>query len=181
MKEIHKCEQYLHIFLKLPQTGFKLHYWINKLIDKYVVLFLTYFSSEFLFSSGSHEVIAFYKIIALTTQPYAIGRSYVTFAVFNSIFTRRRFHLSLSYCQKLQGLFYSCIKNWRTVAVRKFNMTVASSKLIKVLLHVFYFGGSLCTQSKKSLPSLEWSYLHFFQLRFDSITYRHHTTIACRT
>ena len=40
MKENHKCEQYLHIFLKLPQAGFKLDYWINKLIDKYV-LFLT--------------------------------------------------------------------------------------------------------------------------------------------
>ena len=57
-------------------------------------------------------------------------------------------------------------------------MTVASSKLIKVLLHVFYFGGSLCTQSKKSLPSVVWSYLHLFQLRFDSVTYRRHTTIA---
>ena len=43
-------------------------------------------------------------------------------------------------------------------------MTVASSKLIKVLLHVFYFGGSLCTQSKKRLPSLVWSHLHLFQL-----------------
>ena len=41
MKENHKCEQYLHIFLKLQQAGFKLDYWINKLIDKYVVLFLT--------------------------------------------------------------------------------------------------------------------------------------------
>ena len=60
-------------------------------------------------------------------------------------------------------------------------MMVASSKLIKVLLHVFYFGGSLCTQSKKSLPSLVWSYLHLFQLRFDSITYRRQTTIACTT
>ena len=40
MKENYKCEQYLHIFLKLPQAGFKLDYWINKLIDKYV-LFLT--------------------------------------------------------------------------------------------------------------------------------------------
>ena len=41
MKENHKCEQYLHIFLKLPQAGFKLDYWINKLIDNYVVLFVT--------------------------------------------------------------------------------------------------------------------------------------------
>ena len=40
MKENYKCEQYLHILLKLPQAGFKLDYWINKLIDKYVVLFL---------------------------------------------------------------------------------------------------------------------------------------------
>ena len=41
MRENYKCEQYLHIFLKLPQAGFKLDYWINKLIDNYVVLFVT--------------------------------------------------------------------------------------------------------------------------------------------
>ena len=41
MKENYKCEQYLHIFLKLLQAGFKLDYWINKLIDNYVVLFVT--------------------------------------------------------------------------------------------------------------------------------------------
>ena len=41
MNENHKCEQYLHIFLKFPQAGFKLDYWIKKLIGKYVVLFLT--------------------------------------------------------------------------------------------------------------------------------------------
>ena len=57
-------------------------------------------------------------------------------------------------------------------------MTVASSKLIKVLLHVFYFGGSLFTQSKRSFPSLVWSYLHFFQLRFDSITYTDITRLS---
>ena len=69
MKENYKCEQYLHIFLKLPQAGFKLDYWINKLIDKYVVLFLTICrEEEDIFLSGCHEVIAFYKIIAFTTQ-----------------------------------------------------------------------------------------------------------------
>ena len=41
MKENYKCEQYLHIFLKLPQAGFKLDYWINKSIDNYVVIFVT--------------------------------------------------------------------------------------------------------------------------------------------
>ena len=41
MKENYKCEQYLLIFLKLPQARFKLEYWINKLIDNYVVFFVT--------------------------------------------------------------------------------------------------------------------------------------------
>ena len=41
MKENYKCEQYLHIFLKLAQTGFELDFWMNKLIDNYVVLFVT--------------------------------------------------------------------------------------------------------------------------------------------
>ena len=69
---------------------------------------------------------------------------------------RGRFHLSLSYCQGL------------LVVVRKFNMTVASSKLI----------GSLCTQSNKAcLPKCDLTYF-FVQLCFDSITYRHQTTIV---
>ena len=69
---------------------------------------------------------------------------------------RGRFHLSLSYCQGL------------LVVVLKFNMTVASSKLI----------GSLCTQSNKAcLPKCDLTYF-FVQLCFDSITYRHQTTIV---
>ena len=74
MKENDKCEQYLHIFLKLPQAGFKLDYWINNLIVccsffNHLSWRTEYFSLEFLFSSGCHEVISFYKIIALTIQP----------------------------------------------------------------------------------------------------------------
>ena len=69
---------------------------------------------------------------------------------------RGRFQLSLSYCQGL------------LVVVLKFNMTVASSKLI----------GSLCTQSNKAcLPKCDLTYF-FVQLCFDSITYRHQTTIV---
>ena len=39
MKENHKCEQYLHIFLKLQQAGFKLHGLLNKQLNSMFFFF----------------------------------------------------------------------------------------------------------------------------------------------
>ena len=125
-----------------------------------------------------NSTVACAKEARARSARYAVGRSYVTFAVFNSIFKRTEEGFTLAYL---------IAKNYKdfSVAVLKTEVLLLFANIIwpslRVLLHVFYFGGSLCTQSIKRLPSLAWSYLHFFQLRFDSITHRHHTTIPCTT
>ena len=63
-------------------------------------------------------------------------------------------------------------------------MTVASRNWQRYCCMYFTLVGlaaQLSVPKEKTLPSLVWSYLHLIQLRFDSINYRHHTTIACTT
>ena len=67
MKENYKCEQYLHIFLKLPQAGFKVDYWINKLIDNYVVLLVTICREEQgIFLSNFYFFLVIMKLLLST-------------------------------------------------------------------------------------------------------------------